>query len=104
MAAVHFTRIEGITYTVQCSYLNGSSASRCLFVLVSRVDWVRDVFGTIEGADKVVVFLRNAGCYEEILAYDLAGDNVSAAARTNITTNKTCPMNTGSHCLLFIIM
>ena len=80
-------------------------------MLVSAVDWVEDAFATIEGvaSGRVVVFLRNVGCYQEVLAYDLGGDNSSeaarinitaendssVAARTNITTDSRCPNNTG---------
>lgn len=109
---VHFARIQGFAYSIRCIHQNGSNAKGCVFVLVSTVEWVEDAFGVIEGvaSGRVVVFLQNAGCYGEVLAFDLGDDNssvfiarasnmttdnISVAARTNITLDSGCPENTG---------
>ena len=59
---------EEDTYFIQCSYLNGSDASGCVYILVSREEGMENVTGFIEREDNLEV--ANIGCYREVLAYD----------------------------------
>ena len=86
---VNFTRIDENTYSIQCSYLNGSYISGCVYVLVSGEEGVENVTGFIErDINGVTLEVANIGCYSEVLAYDHGTG--SLPVNTNIS-NETCP-------------
>lgn len=99
LAAVRFKRVVGNTYSIQCVYPSerDTVASGCIFLLVSGEEGVQNATGTIQGGEsgRVLVYLRNVGCYREVLAYSLDANNTSAAVSANITTDKECVVNTG---------
>ena len=92
---VNFTRIEGDTYSIQCSYLNGSDVNGCVYILVSREEGVENVTGFIErDSNGVTLEVANIGCYSEVLAYDNDTITEFLLVRTSIITNDTCPITT----------
>ena len=87
-------RREETIYSIQCSYINGSNAQGCVYVLVGMV--VGNITGTIErtSSEGDVVAIFNIGCYKEVLAYDWESDNTTGTLpiRGNINSNETCPI------------
>ena len=94
---VVFTRVlEEDTFSIQCSYLNGSDVSGCVYVLVSRVEGVESVTGFVErDSNGGTLEVANIGCYSEVLAYDNASTTIVHPVRTSINTSETCPITTG---------
>jgi hypothetical protein len=98
VATVRFAALGGFAYTILCANVNGSGVEGgCRFLIVSKVDWLKDAFGVIEGvpSGRVVIFLPNIGCYKEVLAYDLHSSSACPVARTNISINRPCIMYDG---------
>ena len=105
---VVFTRVlEEDTFSIQCSYLNGSNVSGCVYVLVSGEDGVENVTGFIESdSNGVTLEVVYIGCYSEVLAYDNTTTSTTTIeilpVRTCINTSETCPITIGKQLLLKI--
>ena len=91
-------RKEVTIYSIQCSYINGSNAQGCVYVLVSMV--VGNITGTIKrtSSEGDVVTISNIRYYKEVLAYDWESDNTTGTLpiRGNVNFNEMCPI-TGSY-------
>ena len=85
---------EETIYSIQCSYINGSNAKGCIYVLVGMV--MGNITGTIRrtSSEGDVVTISNIGYYKEVLAYDWESDNTIGILpiRGNINFNETCPV------------
>ena len=87
---VVFTTV-GDAYSIQCSYLNGSDVSGCVYVLVSREEGVENVTGFIErDSSGVILEVASIGCYSEVLAYDNNARSLAVKASI-IITSAICP-------------
>lgn len=98
VVAVRFARVQGGIYSIQCVYLHINNASGCVYVLVGGEEGVENAVGTIQpgGTGREFVHLPNAGCYGEVLAYDLEGGATGEpSARTNITIDESCRVDSG---------
>ena len=94
--AVTFTRERDNTYFIQCSYLNGSDAGGCVYVLVSRVEGVENITGSIDrdtSGESIVV--ANLGCYSEVLAYVNITGGLPTRASVNI--DMECSITSGKN-------
>ena len=88
--------IKEKTYSVQCTYIKGSKARGCVYILVSGVEEIfKNISGIIridssEGNNIIEVF--NIGCYREVLAYDLENNNDigSLSVKGSINSYKSC--------------
>ena len=87
-------RREETIYSIQCSYINGSNAQGCIYVLVGMV--MGNITGTIRrtSSERDVVTISNIGYYKEVLVYDWESDNTIGILpiRGNISFNETCPV------------
>ena len=106
MEIVIVCRREETIYSVQCSYINGSNAKGCVYVLVSMV--VGNITGTIKrtNSEGDLVTISNIGCYKAVLAYDWESDNTTGTLpiRGNINSNETCPITSIIKNILNIII
>ena len=63
--------VEGSIYSIQCSYIAGSnSVSGCSYILVSVVQYTRDIHGCIDESSTVNKDVPNHEDYGRILVYD----------------------------------
>ncbi len=89
--------VENTTYSIQCSYISGSNARGCVFILVGGVEGVANITGIVNrtSSEGVRIKVPNIGCYREVLAFDLESDNTTGTlpVRGNITmiTMDMCP-------------
>lgn len=88
--AVVLTRLQGDIYSIQCIYLAGSDASGCFYVLVTGVEGVQNITGSIDRNSFGLV--TNIGCYREVLAYV---NTLPIRARID----ERCHVTTGEQCL-----
>ena len=89
--SVTISRDQGDIYSIQCSYVTGSDAIGCVYILVSNKTNVNNFTGTLERT-RMLVEISNIGCYLEVLAYDLERDNTTGTLpiRENINSSETC--------------
>ena len=79
--SVTVSRRNNGTYSIQCSYITGSDAHGCVYILVSEVKGVKNIKGTIErtNSEGLAIELHNASYYGEVLAYDWERDNTTGS-------------------------
>ena len=86
--------VEDTTYSIKCSYISGSDARGCVFILVGGVEGVANITGIINrtSSEGVLIDVPNIGCYREVLAFDLESDNTTGTlpVRRNITSVNIC--------------
>ena len=98
MQGVSICQVDTTHFSIQCSYLNGSDISGCVYVLVSREEGVNNVAGFIErDSNEVTLEVANIGCYSEVLAYDSTTIDDILPVRTRINTSSVCPITTGNY-------
>ena len=82
-------RKEETIYSIQCSYIKGSNAQGCIYVLVGMV--MGNITGTIRrtSSEGNLVTISNIGYYKEVLVYDWESDNTIGILpiRGNISSN-----------------
>ena len=85
---ISLCRVEGDTYSIRCSYLSGSDAGGCGYILVSGVDVVENITGCIEMDEEEVLIDSEISSFSEILGFDLGsrGDLFITSALTNIAS------------------
>ncbi len=92
--------VENTTYSIQCSFISGSNAHGCVFILVSGVEGVANITGIINrtSSEGVRIEIPNIGNYREMLAFDLESDNTTGTLplRGNITFDM-CPTSKSSY-------
>lgn len=87
--AVFITKERDDTYSIQCSFLTGSDACECVYVLVSGEEGVENITGTIKrNSTGVSIVVANIGCYREVLAY--ANTTDALPVRESIITEELC--------------
>lgn len=74
MQNVSICQVEGNTFTIQCSYLSGSDANGCFYILVSGVDGMENVTGRIERGNSGEETLAESPGVIELLAFDWEAD------------------------------
>ncbi len=76
---VSFRLVDNTTYSIQCSYISGSNARGCVFILVGGVEGVANITGIINrtSSEGVKIEVPNIGNYREVLAFDLESDNTT---------------------------
>ncbi len=88
------------TYSIQCSYISGTDARGCVFILVGGVEGVANITGIINrtSSEGVRIEVPNIGCYREVLAFDLESDNTTGTlpVRENVTLFDICNNNIGT--------
>ncbi len=99
MERVSLRLVENITYSIQCSYISGSNARGCVFILVSGVEGVANITGIINrtSSEGVRIEVPNIGSYREVLAFDLESDNTTGTlpVRGSIESHPfQCPVST----------
>ena len=101
--SVTVSRRNNGTYSIQCSYITGSDARGCVYILVSGVEGVGNITGTIErtNSEGLVIELHNASCYSEVLAYDWERDNTTGSLPirgqiTSLAVVPVCPTLNGN--------
>ena len=93
MQGVVFIQVGVDTYTIQCSYLSGSTVSGCVYILVSGQSGFENMTGFIErDSQGVSIMIDNLGCYSEVMAHD--NTTGSLPVRTSTLTNETCHIYT----------
>ncbi len=70
---------ENTTYSIQCSYISGSNARGCVFILVGGVEGVANITGIINrtSSEGVRIEVPNISNYRKMLAFDLESDNTT---------------------------
>ncbi len=65
---VSFRLVENTTYSIQCSYISGSNARGCVFILVGGVDGVANITGIINrtSSEGVRIEVPNIGNYRPL--------------------------------------
>ncbi len=96
---VSFRLVENITYSIQCSYISGSIARGCVFILVSGVEGVANITGIINrtSSQGVRIDVSNIGNYREVLAFDLEFDNTTGTLSVRGSIESCpflCPVST----------
>ena len=82
------------SYSIQCSFLSGSDAHGCVYVLIGG-EGVRNVTGIIERESAEGVTLENLfGCYTELQAYDWEADNTTGTTPIRIPIEYSAEMCT----------
>ena len=77
--------LKGSTYSIQYSYIAGSIASECGYVLVGVVEDTRDINGTIDESSTVNQDVSNIKDYGRIIVYN----KVKALVKMKLLTWKT---------------
>ncbi len=93
--------VENCTYSIQCSYISGSNARGCVFILVSGVEGVINITGIINriSSEGVRIEVPNISSYREVLAFDLENDNTTGTlpVRGSIEYRPfPCPVSTST--------
>ena len=85
---ISICRVEEDTYSIRCSYLSGSDADGCGYILVSGMDGVENTTGCIQMAEVEVLIDLEISSFSELLGFDLdsRGDLFVTSAVTNITS------------------
>ena len=96
MQNVSICQLNATTYTIQCTYLNGSDSRGCVFVLVSREEEVEDITGTIprSNRDGVAIELSDIMDFNVVLAFDLEEGNAISTVPLSVTigaATSVCP-------------
>ena len=84
---ISICQVEGNTYSIRCSYLSGSDADGCGYILVSGMGGVDNITGRIEMAEEEEVLMDlEISSFSELLGFDLdsTGDFFVTSAVTNI--------------------
>ena len=69
---ISICRVEGNTYSIRCSYLSGSDADECGYILVSGMDGMENVTGRIETDEREEVLKDlEISSFSELLGFDL---------------------------------
>ena len=98
MQGVSICQVDTTHYSIQCSYLNGSDVSGCVYLLLSREEGVENVAGFIgRDSNGVTLEVANIGCFSEVLAYDSTTIDDILPVRTRINTSSVCPITTGNY-------
>ena len=96
--SVSVNKENDTTYSIRCSYISGSDASGCVFILVGGVEGVVNITGIMNrtSSEGVLIVVPNIGCYREVLAFDLESDSTTGTlpVRGNITSVDMCLMFT----------
>ncbi len=92
MERVSLCLVEDSTYSIQCSYISGSNARGCVFILVGGVEGVANITGIINrtSSDRMLVeltFIENI----KLLAFDLERDNTTGNLSTSANINSIIP-------------
>lgn len=96
--AVFFTREQGDTYSIRCSFLTGGDASGCVYVLLSGEVGVKNITGSIDrNSSGVSLVVANIGCYSEVLAYANTSDALPVIIRESIITEEVCSITGGEY-------
>ncbi len=99
MEGVRLCLVGNTTYSIQCSYISGSNARGCVFILVGGVG-VANITDIINrtSSEGVRIEIPNIDLYSEVLAFDLESDNTTdiLAVRGNITFDM-CPTSKSSY-------
>lgn len=93
--AVFLSRVAGITYSIRCAYLVNSDATACRYVIVSAVQGLDSTTGVVARNSSSIIELANAGCYDEVVAYDY-GDY--GEGTTSNTVSIRASINLGGVC------
>lgn len=98
---VSICNLGNTSHSLQCTYLSGSDAIGCIYVLVSYVDGVRNITGYIDRSTSGIVTIdADLTPYSDVVAYALGLENIDAQLlfRANISAVKdTCsPVTTTS--------
>ncbi len=101
MERVSLCLVENTTYSIQCSYISGSNARGCVFILVGGVEGVANITGIINrtSSEGVRIEVPNIGCYREVLAFDVESDNTTGTlpVRGSIEYRPfLCPVSTST--------
>ncbi len=100
MEDVRLCLVENTTYSIRCSYISGSNARGCVFILVGGEEGVANITGIINrtSSEGVRIEVPNIGSYREVLAFDLENDNTTdiLPLRGNITFDM-CPTSKSSY-------
>ena len=92
MEGVSLCLVEDTTYSIKCSYISGSDARGCVFILVGGVEGVTNITGIInrtssEGVLVELISLNNI----ELLVFDLENDNTTGNLSTSADVNSITP-------------
>lgn len=98
MSNVTICQINSTTFSIQCSYLNGSDASGCVYVLVSGEEGVESVRGTIDRSNSAgeAIQLSSILDFDIVLAFDLEEGNTISTVPISVTiraatSTSVCP-------------
>ncbi len=92
-------------YSIRCTYLRGSDAKGCVYILVSGMEGVGNVTGTIERGNSggVSIKLLDIPDFIELLAFDWEQDNRTGNITImGATSSLGSCLITGTICLLEI--
>jgi hypothetical protein len=94
---VLFTREQGDSYSIQCSYLNGSVASGCVYILVSGIEGVVNITGSMNRNDSsgVLLLIPNIGCYSEVVVFTINVTDALPIRESINATDMECSTLTG---------
>ncbi len=93
--------MENTTYSIQCSYISGSNARGCVFILVSGVEGLANITGIINrtSSEGVRIEVPNIGNYREVLAFDVESDNTTGTLPVRGSIESCpflCPVSTST--------
>ena len=91
--SVSVNKENDTTYSIKCSYISGSDARGCVFILVGGVEGVANITGIINrtSSERVLVELISVDNIIELLVFDLENDNTTGNLSTSADVNSIAP-------------